>query len=300
MQVDQLYQLYYTKHAMVRTRCPENVHYFWSAHSHQWTGKDIANITKREVQDWVDDLAAASKSSATRAVNQLAAIFGWGIKRGYIDSNPCIGVERFSIKPRERFLMPGELAAFFDSLMKEEPTLRDFFLICLLTGARRGNVLAMQWKEIDLDLLIWRFDAKNDDLHTLPLCKSAAQILFARKALSTSQYVFPGRYGGHLREPKRAWARVLSRAGIENLRIHDLRRTVGSYLAIKGASPYVIGKALGHRDQRSTAVYARLDLEPVRGAMEGVEEILLGSKSEYPHRIISPAPGQGHKLYSTG
>ncbi len=277
MNVDHLYKLYYDRHATVRTRCPENVHYFWKAHEKTWTGREVESITKREIQDWMDDVAQSSRSSATRAVNQLSAIFGWGIKRGYIESNPCIGVERYKIKSRERFLMPGELSKFRASLNQEPELLRDFFYICLLTGARRGNVQAMRWDEIDLDLNIWRFDSKNDDSQVLPIMPAVKAILLRRALVSTSPFVFPGRYGGHLKEPKRAWARVLKRAGISNLRIHDLRRTVGSYMAIKGESAYVIGKALGHRDQRSTAVYAKLNLEPVKSAFGTIESILLPS-----------------------
>ena len=78
--------------------------------------------------------------------------------------------------------------------------------------------------------------------------------------------------GDHLKEPKRAWKRVLDRAGIDDLRIHDLRRTLGSYLAMNGESQYVIGQMLGHKDPRSTAVYARLDLTTVRRAAEAVGE----------------------------
>jgi integrase len=77
---------------------------------------------------------------------------------------------------------------------------------------------------------------------------------------------FPALTGktGHLVEPKKAWKRLLDRAGLSNLRIHDLRRTLGSWQAKTGASLLVIGKSLNHKSTQSTAIYARLDLEPVR------------------------------------
>lgn len=291
MNVEHLYRLYYDRHSTVRTRCPENVHYFWKKHGEKWTGRTVHEISKGEIQDWVDDLGAISKSSAKRAVDQLAAIFNWGIKRGYIEKNPCKGVESFDLQSRDRFLMPGEMSKFLSAVEAEGPLLRDFFYVCLLSGARRGNVQKMQWLEIDLDLKIWTFETKNGDRQTLPLNDALVAILSNRRIISKSTYVFPGRFGqGHLREPKRGWARILKRAGITNLRIHDLRRTVGSYLAIKGASPYLIGKALGHRDQRSTAVYARLNLDPVRVAMAGIEELILKPDSSQRHRIISSVP----------
>jgi integrase len=71
-----------------------------------------------------------------------------------------------------------------------------------------------------------------------------------------------------LEEPKAAWKRILDRAGLKNLRIHDLRRTLGSYQAIAGASLVVIGKSLGHKSPQSTAIYARLSNDPVRASMK--------------------------------
>jgi integrase len=80
---------------------------------------------------------------------------------------------------------------------------------------------------------------------------------------------------GHLVSPRKAWLRVLERAGIENLRIHDLRRTAGSYMAIQGVSPAIIGRALGHRSPQATAVYARLTQDPVRQALENAQAALV-------------------------
>ena len=68
----------------------------------------------------------------------------------------------------------------------------------------------------------------------------------------------------HLTDPKAAWARLLERAKLDDLHIHDLRRSLGSWAAMTGASTLIIGKALGHLDQQATAIYARLNLDPVR------------------------------------
>lgn len=173
--------------------------------------------------------------------------------------------------------MPAELERFRAALLKQPTTLRDFFAISLLTGARKGNVLRMRWDEIDLDLGIWQFDSKNGDTQALPLCRAALNILQVRQqSRGDNAWVFPSAKvpGQHLVEPKRAWRRLLDEAKISDLRMHDLRRTLGSYLAIKGESAYIIGKALGHRDPRSTAVYARLNLDPVRAALEKVTPAL--------------------------
>lgn len=279
MKFGDLFRLYYERHAKTRTRCPENAFYFYKVHGPRWESVPVAEITRFALQDWVDELGLKSRSSATRAINMMSAILNWGIRRGYVPGpNPCVGVERFSVRARERFLMPEELVRFRLALDAQPARVRDFFYMCLLTGARRGNVQSMRWDELDLDLAIWQFDTKNGDRQCLPLCSGALAILSRRKEANKdgSPWVFPGRRpGSHLIEPKRAWRTILRRAGIENLRIHDLRRTLGSYMAISGESQYVIGKTLGHRDQRSTAVYARLNLEPVRRALDNVQNKLL-------------------------
>jgi hypothetical protein len=82
-------------------------------------------------------------------------------------------------------------------------------------------------------------------------------------------YVFPGQNGGgHLQNIRRAWDRIRLKAGIQDVRFHDLRRTVGSWLAGSGESLHLIGMVLNHSDVSTTAIYARLSLDPVRQALE--------------------------------
>jgi integrase len=98
-------------------------------------------------------------------------------------------------------------------------------------------------------------------------------------AKGQSEYVFPGKgsKSGHFADPQTAWERILKRAGIKNLRIHDLRRTMGSYQAITGASLAIIGKSLGHKSQQSTEVYARLSNDPIRASMEIASKKMKGN-----------------------
>ncbi|MFP3034970.1 MAG: site-specific integrase, partial [Candidatus Tisiphia sp.] len=113
-------------------------------------------------------------------------------------------------------------------------------------------------------------ETKNGKPHSLPLLDQALEILKARKEQSTSKWVFPSEtsISGHLQEPKKAWSRICKKAGIKNLRIHDLRRTIPSWMAMTGANQYVIGQLLNHMDPRSTAVYARLANDTAREYMQ--------------------------------
>jgi integrase len=93
-----------------------------------------------------------------------------------------------------------------------------------------------------------------------------------------SGFVFPGKgQTGHLAEPKKGWARVLHRAGLSDLRIHDLRRTLGSWQAKQGASLAIIGKSLNHKNQNTTAIYARLDLDPVRHSVNTATDAIMAA-----------------------
>lgn len=151
-------------------------------------------------------------------------------------------------------------------------------MMSLLTGARKSNTLAMRWKDINFTTATWRIElTKNDDAQTVHLPQQAVDILTERKWSSESPFVFEGAgRSGHLADPKKAWARILKEAGIDNLRIHDLRRTLGSYQAATGANGYIIGKSLGHRSQQSTAIYARLNLDPVRESVNKATDVMFG------------------------
>ena len=162
----------------------------------------------------------------------------------------------------------------------DEPELfRDFFLMLLLTGARRANVQAMRWEDISVERTVWRIpETKSGEPVTVPLVTEAMEILTRRKGAIDSPFVFPSHgKSGHLIEPNPAWQRLISRAGIADLRMHDLRRTFGSWQAAAGVSLNIIGKSMGHKNQSTTAVYARLSLEPVRAAVTAATSAMMAT-----------------------
>jgi len=195
-------------------------------------------------------------------------------------ANPAQRITQFKEVSRERFLQPDELKNFFQAVADEKnETIRDYILISLLTGARRSNVLSMQWGEISFERAEWRIpETKNGTSHTLPITTQAMQILKQRKELKDSNFVFSGTgKSGHLVEPKKGWIRIKDRAGIKDLRLHDLRRSLGSWQAITGASLTIIGKTLAHMDVSTTAIYARLNNDPVREAMETATRAMMNA-----------------------
>jgi len=198
-------------------------------------------------------------------------MFGKASDIGFNGANPAKGVKRFKEEKRDRFLTADELPAFFAALASEPNTMfKDFFLLTILTGARRANMESMAWADIDLEAEFWRIPTTKSGVPVVvPLVAPALAILRQRrKAANGSPWVFPApSKTGHLVEPWACWRRILKRAKLADLRIHDLRRSLGSWMAIGGASLPIIGKSLGHTQASTTAVYARLSMDPVRDSV---------------------------------
>ena len=106
----------------------------------------------------------------------------------------------------------------------------------------------------------------------------ALTILLERDKIRCSEWVFPGSgRTGHLVEPKRTWHALLRKAEISNLRMHDLRRALGSYMAMGNQSLHMIGKVLGHKSPTATQIYARMAFDPIREAMEKAQNDMLSA-----------------------
>lgn len=139
----------------------------------------------------------------------------------------------------------------------------------------------MRWQNISLEPAEWAIpgeQTKSGDTITIPLCSHAVKILRKCRESIIDNWVFSNRKGtGPMYEPRRDWRHFRDVAGIPDVTIHDLRRTLGSWMAITEASIPVIARALGHRLERSsvTAVYARLNNQPVREAIEKAVKAIL-------------------------
>ena len=264
--------------------------------------------------------------TANRVIALVSSIFGRAITWDIYDKiNPATKIKRFKENSRERFLQRDELPRFFAALGTEpNDVIRRFFLISLLTGARRGNVLAMRWDCLDGRNWTWKIpgdQSKNGVPLTVMLSAEVVELLNECKDENDTPWVFPGTgKGGHLADPKKAWKRMLDTdelsqlvqrisqtnhafvakegdtldktllrareqailygadtngSRLEDLRPHDLRRTLGSYQAMTGASLPIIGKSLGHKSQAATQVYARLDWDPVRVSVNRATQAML-------------------------
>ncbi len=262
-----------------RTWNEDERQYKW--HLTSWAGRKLATITKADVAKLHAKTGKDTPYAANRLLALLSCVFNTAANDfGYEGVNPCRGVKRFREEKRDRFLLPDEMKRFFAALSDEpDDTLRDFFWIALLTGARRGNCQSMRWDELDVSRGDWRIPgdkSKNREGMLVHLPPQAVEILnrrltddAAKPKEKRSEHVFPS-FGatGHLVETKSAWARIRTAAKLPGLRVHDLRRTLASWQAITGTSLHVIGKSLGHRDPSATAIYARLTQAPVSESVD--------------------------------
>jgi integrase len=215
--------------------------------------------------------------AANRVRSLISSMFNRANKMNLWEGkNPVLGVKKFKEKSRERFLGTEEVGSFLEALEQEVSPTRDFFYIALFTGVRKSNILSMRWEDINFEEALWTIpETKNGEALSVPLTDEVIHVLSARERNQESPYVFPGKgKTGHLIETKSVWNRVLQRAGIKDVRIHDLRRTFGSWQAIAGSSTTIIGKSLGHKNVQTTAIYARLNMDSVRNsAKRAVQEM---------------------------
>ncbi|MEQ1955329.1 site-specific integrase [Mesorhizobium sp. CN2-181] len=236
---------------------------------------------------------------ANRTVAVLSKMFALAMKWRWRTDNPAKGIERNQEAKRHRYLSPAEISSLTGALAAlEDQQAANIFRLLLLTGARRGEVQAARWADLDLTTGVWTkpgSTTKQKTTHRVPLSAPARQLLAAllAEAEEGAEFVFPGRSDGHRVEIKNAWRDVCIAAGIvttttekdgrgrerivvtPSARIHDLRHTYASVLASAGLSLPIIGALLGHSQPATTARYSHLLDDPLRQATERVGAIVM-------------------------
>ena len=247
-----------------------------------WHRRKLSSISRDEVQRLQNKIGqSVGRTTANRTLQLLRAMYNRAIRWNlFTGANPAEGIESFTARSRDRFLQVNELPRLLAALeTSESANLRDLVILALLTGARKGNLLTMKWADVNLEARTWRIpDTKNGQPQLIPLVPEVVQMLERRALGRTSDYVFPGSGENlHMISPKRSWDTVRKRAGLQDFRFHDLRRTLGSWQASTGASLAVIGRTLGHKDLKSTAIYARLAIDPIRQSIERATQAMLST-----------------------
>ena len=275
---------YFPRHVKVYTRpkSQAKAETMFRNYLSEFHNRKMISITRAEVERLHVGLRdRISLYTANRTLALVKHMYNKAIEWGYPSrhGNPAVGIKMFKERSRERFLQPDEIKRFFAALAEEpNEVFKNYILLSLFIGQRRQNMLSMRWSNVDLNLGYVLFpDSKNGDPQRI-LITQALDILKDMRQYATDDWVFSSNAGsksGHFEDLHRPWYALLKRAGIEDMRIHDLRRTFGSYQAITGASLHIIGKALGDKTIAATQVYSRLTMDPIRDSIQrGADKML--------------------------
>lgn len=232
-------------------------------------------------------IVKGGKGTATRTVGLLGGIFSYAFDCGLIEINPVRGVKRFPDKKGQRYLSQQELVALGQAPADAEERALNSQALAILkllvfTGARKGEIETLRWDEVDFEGGYLRLADSKTGQKAVPLNAGALEILSKILKLNNSAYVFPAYRGeGYYEGTPKVWRIIRNMAGLDNVRMHDLRHSFASIAVSGGASLPIIGALLGHADAATTQRYAHLHDDPLKAASEAV-----GGK-------IASAMGQG-------
>lgn len=243
--------------------------------------------------------------SANHAMSILSVMMKWAEARGLRDknTNPCDGVSRYPETERHRYLRIEELQRLGAVLRQREEsgqvgiyTLGAIMLL-ILSGARKNEILKLKWKEVDFSRSALFLDDSKTGKKTIPLNTEAIRVLKAMPRISGNPYVFVGAVNGkHLTDISKAWEAIRKDAGLEDLRLHDLRHSFASWAVGVGGSLPIIGKILGHRQQDTTARYTHVGDALAGELSERTGALAISAlKGNVLQNSDAPSPRRGRK-----
>jgi len=226
-----------------------------------FSGTPIAEIDNRMVRRWFASLGNRP-GQANRALPVLSVLMAQAENYGYRppNSNPCKGIARYKMSPKERFLSAAELARLGQVLRAyPEPSAAAFIHLLVLTGCRKGELAELTWTDYRHGRL-YLTDSKTG-AKTVYLSAPARAVLGGLRR--TGARVFDIQINPH-------WQSIRATAGLDGVRLHDLRHTYASHALAVGEHILTIGKLLGHRDPETTFKYAHLADEHIQQTARSV------------------------------
>ena len=200
----------------------------------------------------------------------------WGLRKD--GANPCRFVEKYKEHKRERFLTEDEFRRLGQVLSEVEAEGSEALSavtairLLMLTGCRLGEVQTLRWENVDLEAGELRLPDSKTGARMVPLSR-AAGVLAALPRDPDNPWVIAGRKpGAHLTDLQHPWRRIRARAGLGDVRIHDLRHSFASRALALGESLPMIGKLLGHTQVQTTARYAHLARDSVKASASKIAD----------------------------
>ena len=236
----------------------------------------LDHITRAQIQDFHNSLRRQGLAPATcnHYVKLMKHCFNLAIDWGMAESNPALRVQLFHEDNQiERYLNEKELARLLSVLDTDDNRMICAILKYLIsTGARLNEALQARWEHVDVDKRLWRIpaqNAKSRKVRAVPLNDSALEILKALNTRKDHDHLFINRLTGlPYTDIHKVWDRIRHKAGLPELRIHDLRHQFASFLVNNGRSLYEVQQILGHSTPTVTQRYAHLSTQSLQAAAE--------------------------------
>lgn len=241
--------------------------------------KKVASVTRADIAG-LHHALSATPYEANRMLAMASKMFSlaerWGLRPD--NSNPARNIDRYKEERRERYLASDEVARLWQILnsdavaAKASPASIAAVKLLMLTGRRLNEVLGLKWVWVDLDAKLLRLPDTKGGRLTVSLADAAVDILVDLKAKAGDHpYVIPGAVKGKpLVNLQKPWRSIRKLAGLEDVRIHDLRHTFASIGAGMGMSLHMLGRLLGHTQAATTSRYAHLAQTPVQAAADAI------------------------------
>ena len=259
----------------------------------------LERISPVRVRRWFDAFSRTAPANANRGLEALRQIMNFAIACGYVDANPAVGI---ALNPRPkltRFLSREEIARLHRALDRQtgrdQRQQADIVRLLLLTGCRRGEIVQLRWSELRDGTLM--LEESKTGPRSVPLNSQARRIL-DRQPQNSSPFVFPSSYDpSRPRSPNLGlWQRARKEAGIEDVRLHDLRHTHASHAVMNGVPVPVVSRLLGHSNVRMTLRYAHLGDREIERAAERVGKAIadiMGLGTQLPPSDASSGSSSG-------
>ena len=246
-----------------------------------WSNRRMSEFTTQDLIAFQNTLVKGKLQPGTvnRYMAMVKYIFNLAERWEIIDKAPTRNVKPLEdYGGRERFLSPEELQRLLQALNDcNRPVLPDVFRFLLLTGARRNEALQLEWKELDLVNGIWTLPAERNKAKktkVIPISSEALNIVLRYRGNGFDHVFINPETGQPFNNTFWTWERIRIKAGMPELRVHDLRHAHASLLVNNGRSLYEVQKLLGHSQLSTTQRYAHLSQDTLRQATEEIGQLV--------------------------
>lgn len=238
----------------------------------------VIDITRADIVELHHSMKA-TPYQANRTLGVLSVMFTVAHTRDVRADcvNPCWKIKRYKEVKRERYLTPGELARLGQVLREAdgERQAASCIQLLLLTGCRLGEIQTLKWDHVDLEAGLLRLPDSKSGAKLVVIGQAVLEVLKNIPKVKDNPYVIIGAIEGqHLADMQKPWRRLRKRAGMDELRIHDLRHSFASDALQLGEDLTMIGRLLGHTQVQTTARYAHLKTDPIRTAANKVADAI--------------------------